>query len=163
MPMVSTHTAAASYQWCKHQCKAAFDYANGVYQTPSAAFDKANTGAQGPAGNTGPMGPKSITILSPVAGDEFTLFWTNAALTLAELRTVLRGTTPSVNAHFYWGASRASGTKMFNTGTISSNTDYGQSNVTFDSASITANSFVWVVINTVGGTTTEYHATLRFS
>jgi hypothetical protein len=139
--------------------KAAFDYANGVYVNTKAAFDKANTGS---VGAQGPLGPKSISILNPVAGEEYTIMFTNTALTLAELRTVLRGTTPSVNAHFYWGASRDTGTLVFTTGTISSNTTYGQSNVAFDSASITANSFIWVKINSVGGTTVEYHASMRF-
>lgn len=113
------------------------------------------------SGAIGPTAPKSITIPSPVAGDSYTLFWSNAAITLQEIRSVVRGTSPNVDATFFWGADRSTGTTI-SANVITSNVTTGNSLTSFANGTPTANVFLWVTINNVTGTVTEYHATLRF-
>lgn len=127
----------------------------------SRTGDKGDTGATGSTGPVGPSAPKSITIPSPAIGDSYTLFKTNTALTIAEISTVVRGTVPNVDVTFSFGTSRATGTTI-QANIITSNVTTGNVQTSFSNASVTADSFVWVTINNVTGTVTEYHASLRF-
>jgi trimeric autotransporter adhesin len=109
-----------------------------------------------------PTQSKGITIPLPVNDDEFTLFFTNSSITLSQIRTLVTGTTPSVNATFSYGSSRASGTTI-QANILTSNVTAGNSQTSFTNDTIPANSFVWVKLNTVSGTVSEYHATLMYS
>lgn len=121
-------------------------------------------GSIGNTGNTGPISPKGVSILSPLAGDMITMFFTNTALTLAEVTSVLvGGSTPTANFHIAYGSSRSTGTNVFTSGCITGNTTYGQSNTSFNNSSVPANGFVWIIVNAVTGSPTELHATLRFT
>jgi hypothetical protein len=119
-------------------------------------------GSVGGPGAPGPASPKAITIPAPAPGDSYTLFWSNSAITVDEIRTVVRGTSPQVNATFTFGTSRASGTNI-QANILTSNTTQGNSQTSFSNSTPVAGSFVWVTINGVSGTVSEYHATLRFT
>lgn len=120
-------------------------------------------GAIGYTGSVGPFSPKSITIPNPVAGDTFTILWTNSALTVAEIKTLVRGTSPTVNATISWGADRSTASNTIITNYTTSNVTNGNTATSFTNATPIANSYVWVTINSTTGTVTEYHATLRFT
>ena len=122
-------------------------------------------GYTGSKGDTGAPGPKSVTILSPAANDEVSILWSNTALTLAEIRSVVRGDghgTPTVNATFSWGTSRESGT-IIQANMAISNTTNGNTLTSFTNSTPTASSFIWVKINETTGTVLEFHASLRFT
>lgn len=130
--------------------------------------EKGDTGATGSAGSTGPTGPagpsgpKGITIPSPQAADNFTIFKAPSALTITSIQTVVRGaTSPSVSASFYYGTDRTSGTAI-QTGISTTNTTIGNSTTSFTNSSIPSGAWIWVVLDTVGGTCDEFHATLNF-
>lgn len=122
-----------------------------------------NTGANGATGPAGPIGPKGITIPNPVAGDTFTILWSNADLTVAEIKTLVRGTSPTVNATISWGADRSTASNTIITNYTTSNVTNGNTATSFTNATPTSNSYIWVTINSTTGTVTEYHATLRFA
>ncbi len=124
----------------------------------SAAYWGA-AGAQGPAG---PTGPKGTSVLAPLSSETYTLFWTNAAITLAEIRSVIVGSsTPWANVSFYFGSDRTSATTIQAAMNVSSTTT-GNTQTSFACGAIAASSFVWMTFNTIGGTLNEFHATLRF-
>jgi hypothetical protein len=109
-----------------------------------------------------PKDIKSITIPLPAAADNFTLFYTPVSKTVSEIETLVQGSsTPSVNATFFYGTSRDSGTAI-QANILTSNTTAGNNQTTFTNAVIPANSFIWVNVNGVSGNVSEYHATLVF-
>jgi hypothetical protein len=89
------------------------------------------------------------------------LFFTNTSITLSQIRTVVLGTTPSVNATFSYGTSRATGTTI-QANILTTNVTNGNTQTSFTNATVPANSFVWVTLNSVTGTVSEYHATLMY-
>jgi hypothetical protein len=131
-----------------------------VSVTSNSTFDNVITFTLS-TGAVGPTSPKAISIPSPQAGDNFTMFWTNTAITLQEIRTVVQGTTPSVDASFFWGTSRGTGTTI-SANVITTNVTNGNTLTSFSNSTPAAGSFLWITINAVTGTVSEYHATLRF-
>jgi hypothetical protein len=120
------------------------------------------TTAGGGGGSTGTAAPKAICIPSPEANDSYTLFFTDTSITLTQIMTLVQGTsTPSVTATFYYGSNRSSGT-VIQSGIVTTSTTTGNSQTSFSSGTISANSFVWVTLTAVSGTVAEYSATLEF-
>ena len=110
------------------------------------------------------MGPKAFSVLSPVANDAYVILWTNAALTLTEIKTVVSGTTPSVTATFAYGTGAfAAGNTVIQSSIVTTNVTSGNDQTSFANASIPANSYIWCYVNAVSGTVTYYHTTLRFA
>jgi hypothetical protein len=132
--------------------------------TSFAVFDftipRGNVGNTGPQGNTGPVAPKAITVFEPVANDNWTLFYTNQQIILSEIRTVLTssGSSPSVNASFFYGTNRTSGTSIQSSVITTSDTT-GNSIISFSNGTIPANNFVWLTVTTASNVST-YHASL---
>jgi hypothetical protein len=119
----------------------------------------------GPTGPTGPLGPKAMSIPAPVNTDIPTLFHTNTALTIAEIRTVVRGSsTPSVTATYYWGADRSgTGNTVIQATIVTTNVTSGNIQTSFSNSTPAANSWLWFNITAVSGTVDEYAVTLRFN
>jgi hypothetical protein len=112
------------------------------------------------------MGPKSFSVFSPVVGDDYVVLWTNAALSLAELKTVVAGSaTPSVTATFYYGSdsSGVGGNTVIQAGVVTTNTTNGNDAVSFTNPVIAANSWVWATVTAVGGTVNVYTVSMRFT
>ncbi len=102
---------------------------------------------------------KSITVEAPVSGDDITWFFTNRAITCAELRLVNKesGAGSCVVTIRHGTDRNAAGTIVY-TGTITDNTT-GHDITTFADATIPADSFVWMEIGTTSATD-EIHGTL---
>ncbi len=116
----------------------------------------------GPQGPIGATGPKSITIVEPVANDEFTLFHTEKAVTLAQVLAIVRGTSPSVTYELRYAANRADiGTQAISASTVTSTT-MGDAAV-IQNQPIPLGFFVWVKITAVAGTVTEFNLSFAFS
>jgi len=123
-----------------------------------------NNDANGAWTNTSITASKSASIFEPVNTDKPTLCYTNSAVTIAEIRTVVRGTSPSVTATYYWGADRTGASNTTIQATIvTTNTTSGNIQTSFSNSTPAANSFLWFDITAVSGTVTEYHVTVRFT
>jgi len=133
---------------------------NSSFATLNFSIPRGNVGNTGPQGNTGPVAPKAITVFEPVANDNWTLFYTNQPIVLSEIRTVITssGNSPSVNASFFYGTNRTSGTSI-QSSVITTSETTGNSVTSFTNGTIPANNFVWLTISTSSNTLT-YHASL---
>jgi len=126
------------------------------------AYDSFGGSNAGPPGAAGPMGPKAMSLMLPVAGDEVTLFYAKDALTITQMEAVLRGTTPSVTWTVLWAPTRsAAGTPVITAGTTTTSTT-GQIITTFNSPSIPAGSWVWMKATAASGVVLEFGLTLSF-
>lgn len=121
-------------------------------------------GAAGIAGARGPQGPTGLTLSYPLAGDKLPLLHAASALTIAEVRALVAGTTPSVSFSIRYGPDfSAAGTAIRLTGMTSSSTSSGDSWSSFDNAVVPAGSWLWIVVEAVSGTAQSLHVSLRFS
>jgi len=106
---------------------------------------------------TGHQLSKGITIESPVTSDEFTIFFTNEAITISEMRGVVRGTSPDVTWTIrHDNTSRAdTGIEVVTAGTQTTSQTSGSDVTAFDDETIPADSFVWIEIDDASGTSDD--------
>ena len=116
------------------------------------------TGATGATGAAGP--PQSLTVAYPVAGDNLTLFYTQASTTLTQVAAILVGTsTPSVTYSLKYAANRsAAGTAATASTTVTSTTT--ASTATLQNMPIPANNFLWLEVSAISGNPTELSITV---
>ena len=124
----------------------------------SRAYDLGKWGGKTALGES-----RNITLTVPQVGDNFVLFWTNTALTLASSIATVRGTSPSVTFSIYSGANRdgTSNNIMLNSN-VCTNTTTGFIPGAYTNTAIAASTFVWVYISAVSGTVDEFNLSLRF-
>lgn len=124
-------------------------------------------GTNGTNGAAGPMGPKALLIQWPTTADtKLSMFFTTAALTVSKLVAVLPGgaSTPSCTFHIRHGSDiSATGTALITSPSAVTNTSTGTAVTSFNNASISAGSFVWVEVTAVSGTVPALSVTLEFS
>jgi hypothetical protein len=126
------------------------------------AYDQSGGANPGPPGPTGPMGPKSLSLQLPIAGDEVSMFYARAALTITQINAVVRGTTPGVTWQVLYAASRNSaGTPVItaptNTTSLANNTI-----TTFNNPNVPANNWVWMKVTATSGIALELGLSLQF-
>ncbi len=110
-----------------------------------------------------PLNQKSVTISSPTASEKVPLFFTAVALTVAEIRSIVLGSSPSVTFSVRHGADMsAAGTEVVTNGTTVTNTTTGLSTTAFNAPAVPAGSWVWVTTSAVSGTVNAFHVTVRF-
>jgi hypothetical protein len=136
-----------------------------VVQVPvTSTVTATSVGPQGSIGATGATGaagpPKSLTIAYPVAGDNLTLFYTQASTTLTQVAAVLLGTSsPSVTYSLKYAANRsATGTAATASTTVTSTTT--ASTATLQNMPIPANNFLWLEVSAISGNPTELSITV---
>ncbi len=106
---------------------------------------------------------KSMDVYKPTNVDNWCFFWTNCALTIAEIKTVISGGT-SLTTTFYTGADRSGGSNTaIVSGMVTSNITTGNSVTSLACTSIAANAWVWFNIIANSGTVNEFHVTMRFT
>lgn len=107
----------------------------------------------------------SITVEDPDNTEDITIFYTSKAITISEMRAVLRGSdTPSVTWTIRHNVNRTStGYEVVTSGTTTTNTTTGEDITTFNDATIPADSFVWFKTTAQSGTVTEFHVTMVFT
>lgn len=108
---------------------------------------------------------KSITIENPTSSEDISAFFTNAAITISEIRAVLVGTsTPSVTWTVRHGTDRnATGAEVVTSGTTTTSVTSGDDVTSFNDATVIADSFVWIETTAKSGTVTELHITIIFT
>jgi hypothetical protein len=121
------------------------------------------TGPQGETGPQGPTGPKGVTLTNPTNSESLILLFTDTALTLSEIRSVVVGTTPSVTFSIRYSTDvSGSGTEVVASGITCTSTTTGLSTTSFTNGSIPANNFVWLTTSAVSGSVNTLHVTLLF-
>lgn len=110
-----------------------------------------------------PILEKTITIENPTDAEDMTMFFTNRAITITEMRAVLLGSsTPSVTwtiRHHATDRSNA-GNEVVTSGTTTTSTTSGSDVTSFNDATIPTDSFVWIETTAQSGTVTELSVTL---
>lgn len=122
------------------------------------------TGLTGATGATGSTAPKAIAINSPTASEKAVLFFTSQQITISAIRSALIGSnTPSVTFSIRYGTDiSASGTEVVTGGITVTNTTTGLNTTSFNSATITANNYVWITTSATSGTVNQLHVNLLF-
>ena len=132
----------------------------GTWET-GGRYDTQGGANQGPPGVAGPMGPKSMSLQLPVAGDEVSMFYARSALTITQINAVVRGTTPGVTWQVLYAAARnTAGTAVLpatNTTSLANNTI-----TTFTSPNVPANNWVWMKVTATSGVALELGLSLQF-
>ena len=113
----------------------------------------------------GPELSKSITIELPDNAEDISMFFSNAAITVKEIRAVLIGaSTPSVTWTVRHGTDRsATGAEVVTSGTTTTSVTTGSDVTSFNDATIVADSFVWIETTAQSGTVTELHITIVYT
>ena len=138
--------------------------------TEGALFEETDTNnvyayRNGVWGALSRFGGASITIESPTATEDLSIFFTNAAITVSEIRAVLVGSaTPSVTWTIRHGTDRsAAGAQVVTGGTTTTSTTTGSDVTVFNDATVVADSFLWLETTAKSGTVTELHVTIIYT
>jgi hypothetical protein len=108
---------------------------------------------------------KAITVESPTATEDISMFFTDDAVTVTQLNAVLRGSsTPSVTWTIRHSTDRsAAGNEVVTSGTTTTSTTTGSEVTSFNDATIPAGSFVWLETSAQSGTVDELNVIIEFT
>lgn len=100
---------------------------------------------------------KSLTIERPAANDDLTFWYTNSAITITEVESVLRGDFDASGqfAIRYASDRSVAGTEITSTAITCTSRTTGTITTSFASASIPADNWIWVGVSGVSGVATE--------
>lgn len=136
-------------------------YANG--HTGNAGLALVSNGTAAYFG-TAMASHRGLSIMTPQLNDRMIVLWTNTAIALAEINTLVDGSSPSVTTTWYYGINAfAASNTTIQAGIVTTSTTSGNRQTSFSSGSIPANNFVWMVVTATGGTVNSFHATVRFN
>jgi len=121
---------------------------------------------RGPAGSDGadgPFGPKSITISYPTASEDVTLLYTNQSVTISKISSVLtQNASSNVAFTIRKDINRSNtGTEVKTGGFYCNSNTVPNSYTNFDSATIGANTFMWLETTSATGSVQEFHLTIE--
>jgi len=107
----------------------------------------------------------SITVENCTDSEDLSIFFTNKAITISEMRAVISGSSsPSITWTIRHSTDRsAAGNEVVTGGTTTTSTTTGSDVTSFNDATIPADSFVWFETTADSGTVTELHVTLVFT
>lgn len=107
---------------------------------------------------------KAISVEDPTSSEDISVFFTNAALTITEIRAVVRGSSPSVTWTIRHGTDRsAAGSEAVTGGTTTTSESTGSDVTSFDDATVVADSFIWLETTAQSGTVDELHVTIVYT
>jgi len=132
-----------------------------VQSTDLLVIERSSTLYKAPVGDLPES--KSIAMLEPTGSEELTLFFTKRAITIKQITSVVRGTSPSLTFTIRHNTDRsATGAEVVTGGTTVTNTTTGSVVTSFNNASIAANSWVWIENTAKSGTVDEFHVSVHF-
>lgn len=111
-----------------------------------------------------PVQSRSLSYAYPLVNESVTLLYTNTAITLQEVRTVVAGPTPNMAVRLYHTTDRsnANGTTILQN-LLCNNTTVGISTTSFSSANVPANSFIILKTSAIYSPIEELALTMFFS
>ncbi len=112
-----------------------------------------------------PVMSKSITIESPGASEDLSLFFTDDAITITKIVAVLTGSsTPSVTWTVRHHTNRSNaGNEVVTGGTTTTSTTTGSVVTSFNDATVPADSFLWLKTTAQSGTVTTINVTIFYT
>jgi len=117
-------------------------------------------------GNVNAIAPKwgkAITVEDPTSSEDISIFFTEKAITVTEIRAVLIGSsTPSVTWTVRHDATdrNDTGIEVVTSGTTTTSVTAGDDVTSFNDATIPADSYVWLETTAQSGTVTEITVTI---
>jgi hypothetical protein len=106
---------------------------------------------------------KTVTIEAPTASENITFFYTTEALTIASVRTVVKGSSPSVTYSIKSAADRSSGSPTTHVNaSVANNTTTGATATIADTV-IPSGRWVWLETSALSGTVDSINFTMSFS
>ena len=109
-----------------------------------------------------PVMSKSITIESPTATEDISMFYTDDAITITKIVFVITGST-SVTTTIRHSTDRSvTGNEVVTSGTVANSTTTGNVVTSFNDATVPADSFVWVETTALSGTPTSLNITVFY-
>jgi hypothetical protein len=109
---------------------------------------------------------KSITIERPAVNNDLTWFYTNQAITISEVESVLRGSfdASGLFAIRYSSNRSLAGTELTTIAITCTNRTTGQITSSFAAPNIPADNWVWIAVSGVSGVaTSQLHVTVHFN
>ena len=107
---------------------------------------------------------KSIDIQSVTSSEDCTVFFTNRAITITEIRAVIGATFSSVTWTARHDTNRsAAGTEVVTGGTVTNDSTTGSDVTSFDDATVPADSFVWIETTATSGSPGFLSVTVFFT
>lgn len=117
----------------------------------------------GPVGANAVQGPSGVTLAYSLAGDKLPLLHAATDLTIAEVRALVTGTSPSVTFSLRFGSDfSAAGTAVKTGGMAATSGTAGESWSSLDNPVIPAGCWLWIVVDVVSGTALTLHVSVRF-
>lgn len=106
----------------------------------------------------------ALTVENPTSSEDISWFFTDVAITVNKIVSVLRGTSPTVTFNVTHDPHRGLlGNDLFSSNQVASSTSTGDSLVPDNDNTIPANSFVWVETSANSGTVNEWNLTAFFT
>lgn len=105
--------------------------------------------------------PKAMSVQLPVLNDEVSLFFNKTAITISQINSVVRGTSPSATWSLFQAATRNGAPTTVVAGVVT-NVQTNLSTVSFANPAIPADRWVWLKVTATTGTVLELGVSLNF-
>lgn len=123
--------------------------------------DTGYTGSFGYTGSRGTISPRALSVIDPQSGDTRSFFYTDVALTVSEIRSVIVNGS-SVEYEIVYASTKDAGSPTVIAGETTTNVTVG-SVPTITTSVIPANNWVWLNLVAVTGSVTEFTTNMKFS
>lgn len=109
-----------------------------------------------------PVQSKSITIESPTAAEDLSMWYTDDAITITKIVFVITGSTSATTTIRFGSDRSATGTEVVTGGTTANSTTTGNVVTSFNDATIPADNFIWLETTALSGTPTSLSVTIFY-
>lgn len=106
---------------------------------------------------------KSITIESPTATEDISMFYTDEAITISKIVFSITGATSVTTTIRHHTDRSNAGNEVVTSGTVANSTTTGNVVTSFNDATVPADSFVWLETTALSGTPTSLNVTIFFT
>lgn len=106
---------------------------------------------------------RAMSLTSPLAGDNVTMFYTSTPMQVSRIRAHIIGSTSSVAFNVRYGSNRSTaGAQMVQGGMVCVGDSNGLDQYNINLPNIPPESWVWITVSAVTGIVTLMHVTLLF-
>jgi len=109
-----------------------------------------------------PVESKSITIETPTASEDLSLFYVDDATTITKIVFVITGSTSVTTTIRHHTDRSNAGNEVVTGGTVANSTTTGNVVTSFNDATIPLDSFVWLETTALSGTPTSLNVTIFY-
>jgi len=109
-----------------------------------------------------PVQSKSITIISPTATEDASIFYTDDAITITKIVFVITGATSATTTIRHHTDRNNAGNEVVTGGTVANSTTTGNVVTSFNDATVPADSFVWLETTALSSTPTSLSVTIFY-